>query len=217
MGQKTEVIKELRSRAEKIVEDDGTIRKSLEQYMQKCVDLVEESHSTDKGSSDTVLNDLVSKESSDLMSSQLKNANETISVMVCSFVLFHIKHRNKHTHTQQEEQIDLLEKELDNIKRKAKLRNEQLEAVSTHWHKTKQSLDENLKSSRKLEKENEVRNKTLQQRTSELVQRKGHVEKLEQNLEETKRELDQERSRNQDLEKKVKEMTERCTWCSNSC
>ena len=99
MGQKTEVIKELRSRAEKIVEDDGTIRKSLEQYMQKCVDLVEESHSTDKGSSDTVLNELVSKESSDLMSSQLKNANETISVMVCSFVLFHIKHRNKHTHT----------------------------------------------------------------------------------------------------------------------
>ena len=105
---------------------------------------------------------------------------------------------------------------MDNIKRKAKLRNEQLEAVSTHWHKTKQSLDENLKSSRKLEKENEVLNKTLQQRTSELVQRKGHVEKLEQNLEETKRELDQERSRNQDLEKKVKEVTERCTWCWSS-
>ena len=87
LGQKTEVIKELRSRAEKIVEDDGTIRKSLEQYMQKCVDLVEESHSTDKGSSDTVLNDLVSKESSDLTSSQLRNANETISVMVCSFYI----------------------------------------------------------------------------------------------------------------------------------
>ena len=80
----------------------------------------------------------------------------------------------------------------------------------------KTESDENLKSSRKLEKENEVLNKTLQQRTSELVQRKGHVERLEQNLEETKRELDQERSRNQDLETKVKEMTERCTWCSSS-
>ena len=100
---------------------------------------------------------------------------------------------------------------MDNIKRKAKLREEQLEAVSTHWHKTKLSLDEKSESCRKLENENEVLNKTLQERTSELVQRKGQVEKLEQNLEETKKELDQERSRNQKLEEKVKEITERCT------
>ena len=99
------MIKELRSRAEKIVEDDGTIRKSLEQYMQKCVDLVEDRHGSENKSVENVLTKLVSNENSDLMSSQLKNANETISVMVrCAqcikyILVFFVNNRHTSTYT----------------------------------------------------------------------------------------------------------------------
>jgi len=98
LGQKTEVIKELRLRADKIVKDDDTIRKTLEQYMQKCVDLVEDSNSVDK-KSETVFTDLVSRETSDLMSSQLKNAKETIGVMVSHSLHCYSLHSSTHTHT----------------------------------------------------------------------------------------------------------------------